>query len=468
VGIKPPEILNRLPSVSELLDKPPVRALADRWNRSVVAGGVRSFLDELTNDLRRRAADVQLPTMRELAERAARYIVSRQHQQLGTAINATGRIWGAPWTSRPLSDAALERAVAVAREFVTETSAALAEDARLESSLGHLGGAQTALAVHSYSGALWLALTTLAAGREVLVARADVGDIGPGEPLPDLIASGNVRLREVGTINRAPVADYETTLSSESAAILSISPDEYRVVGQTAAANLEELVALARQRGVALIAALGTAPLADAPAEMNWPQRSARSALAAGVGVVVVRGDGLVGGPACGILLGSRELLTRISQHPLFAAWRLDLSRSAALAAALDCHRDSDRGVETLPVWQLLTTPLENLRNRAERIAPQLANSAQVASANAVETRSQISAAFGADGGLVSYGIALTNRGGSVADLQDQLQALPVPVVGRIENDRLMLDLRTVLPRQDRALVESIVGSSLLPDAEPQ
>jgi L-seryl-tRNA(Ser) seleniumtransferase len=467
MAIKPPEILNRLPSVSELLDKPPVRALADRWNRSVVAGGVRSFLDELTNDLRRRAAEVQLPTMRELAERAARYIVSRQQQQLGTAINATGRIWGAPWTSRPLSDAVLERAVAVAREFGTESSATLARDAKLESSLCHLAGAQAALVVHSYSGALWLAVATLAAGREVLVARAEVGDIGPNEPLPDLIASANARLREVGTINRASVADYEAALSSNSSVVLTISPDEYRVVGQIATADLEELVALTREREMKLIAALGTAPLADAPAELSWPQRSAHSALTAGVELVAIRGDGLVGGPPCGILLGSRELLARITQHYLFGAWRLDGTRSAALAATLECHENSARSAETLPVWQLLTTPLENLRNRAERIAPQLAQSTEVASATAVETRSQITAALAPDNGPASYGVALTCKG-SIADLDRHLRSLPVPVVGRIENHRLMLDLRTVLPRQDRALVEAIVGSPEMPDAQPQ
>ena len=122
MAIKPPEFLNRLPSVNELLDKPPIRALYERWNRSVVAGGVRSFLDELKTDLRRRAADAQLPSLRELAERAARYVVSRQEQSLGTAINATGQIWGSTWSSRPLSDAALERAVAVGREFIVDST----------------------------------------------------------------------------------------------------------------------------------------------------------------------------------------------------------------------------------------------------------------------------------------------------------------------------------------------------------
>ena len=118
MAIKPPDLLNRLPSVAELLEKPPIRALADRWNRSVVAGGVRSFLDELRSDFERRAAD--LPSIRELAERAARFVVSRQHHSLGVAINATGRICGSPWTSTPLAEAALERMIALGREYATD------------------------------------------------------------------------------------------------------------------------------------------------------------------------------------------------------------------------------------------------------------------------------------------------------------------------------------------------------------
>src|SRR5436190_5510751 len=117
VAIKPPDLLNRIPSVSDLLEKPPIRALVDRWNRSVVAGGVKSFLDELRSDLARRASEVSLPSVRDLAERAAHYVLSRQHHALGVAINATGRLWDSPWSSPPMADAALERALATGREF---------------------------------------------------------------------------------------------------------------------------------------------------------------------------------------------------------------------------------------------------------------------------------------------------------------------------------------------------------------
>jgi L-seryl-tRNA(Ser) seleniumtransferase len=459
VGIKPPEILNRLPSVSELLEKPPIRALADRWNRSAVAGGVRSFLEEFTEDLRRRAADVQLPSIRDLAERAARYVASRQQQSLGTAINATGTIWGEPWIGRPLSDAATERAAATGREFIRDGNGDTADStAATEAALCRVSGAPAAAVVHSYSGALWLALAALAQNREILVARSEVGEVAPGDSLPRLAASADVRLRDVGTTNRVSAADYEAGVSSRTAAILSMCPDEYCIVGQTGAVEPQELVSVARGHRVPLVAALGIAPLVDPPASFTWVRQSVRGALAAGFDLVIVRGDGLVGGPACGILAGSREVVGRIREHAMYRAWRLDNYRSAALATTVECHAEGERGMDSLPVWQLLTAPIENLRNRAERIAPQLAQAEGVASAAAEETRSPISPSLGGESGYPSYGVALTARDGSAASLDTKFRGLPFPVCGRVEGERLIIDLRTVMPKQDRLLVESIVN----------
>ena len=461
MATKPLDFLNRLPSVSELLEKQPVRALSDRWNRSVVAAGVRSFLDELRSDLQRRAADV--PTIRELAERAARYVVSQQQSSQRAIVNATGRLIGAPWTSVPLADSALERALTVGRHFVAGPTKATdgppANSADVEPLLCRLVGAQAAVAVHSYAGALWLTLAALAADREVLVSRAEVGEVDSAGPLPKLAAAARAVLKDVGTANRTVAADYEMAASPRAAVLLTLQSDEYRIVGETAAAALEELVALARDRELVLVDAIGAAPLVDPPPSIHWPKRSARASLAAGVDLVVVRGDGLVGGPSCGIVAGRRDGVQRIVEHPLFGAWQLDAFRSAALAGTLQCYESSPNGEQALPVWQVLTTPIENLRNRAERIAPQLAHAPGIATATAVETRSPLAPALIVDGGWPSYGVALTAADGDIQTLHQRLTRAPHPVLGRIESDRLLLDLRTVFPRQDRQLVEALAGA---------
>jgi L-seryl-tRNA(Ser) seleniumtransferase len=460
MATKPLDFLNRFPSVSELLDKQPLRTLSDRLNRSVVASGVRSFLEELRTDLQRRAAEV--PTIRELAERAARYVVSHQQTSQRAIINATGRIIGAPWVNVPLADHALERALHAGRNFVmtpaAEASVRAPLSADAEAIICRLTGAQAAVALHSYAGALWLTLAALATDREVLISRAEVGEVDSAGPLPKLASSARAHLKDVGTANRTVAADYELAASPRAAVLLKVNFDEYRIIGETASAELEELVAFARDRELLLVDAAGAAPLLDPPSSITWPRQSVRSRVAIGVDLILVRGDGLVGGPACGILAGRQEVVRRIREHPLFAAWQLDALRSAALAGTLECYENAPPGEQSLPVWQCLTTPLENLRNRAERLAPQLANAEGIATAAALETRSPIAAAL-IDGGWPSYGVALAARDGNVQSLEKQLANAAQPVVGRIEGEHLVLDLRTVFPRQDRALVESLIGS---------
>jgi L-seryl-tRNA(Ser) seleniumtransferase len=459
MGTKPLDFLNRIPNVSDLLEKQPVRALTDRWNRSVVAAGVRSFLDELRTDLRRRAAEV--PTIRELAERAAQYVVSQQQAEPKTFINATGRILGAPWAGVPLADRALERSVVVARDFLLEpgkgdvTATDMADE--IEAHIRRLTGAQAAASVHSYGGALWLTLAALASNREVLVSRSEVGEVSSAAPLPRLAAAAGAILRDVGTANRTAAADYEVATSPRAALLLKLDSDEYRIVGQTASTELEELVALTRDRDLMLAYAVDGAPLVNPPAPIEWPRRSVRAILETGVDLVVVRGDGLVGGPTCGLVIGRQDIVERVTAHPLYKSWQLDSLRSAALVGTLQIHANGGDIRQELPVWQLLSTPLENLQNRAERIAPQLAQATGIASATVAETRSLLTAAL-ADNGWPSFGIALSAADGNIGALEARLGRADRPVLGRIEGDRLVLDLRTVFPRQDRHLVEAIAG----------
>jgi L-seryl-tRNA(Ser) seleniumtransferase len=459
MATKPSDLLANIPSVTELLDKPPIRALADRWNRSVVAAGVRSFLDELRTDLQRRAAEAQLPSLRELAERAARHVVALQQYAERPAINATGRIQGPPWLSTPMPEAALERMFALGRDFVVgppiQTGSVVLTAGDVVTLLCRITQAQSGAVVHSYAGAAWLALAALARKQEVLVSRAETGEIDAGRSLHQLAASARTRLIEVGTPNRTSAADYESAVTPQTAALWRLCSDVYRVVGQTESAELDELVGLARDRELPLIHALGMAPLTDLPPAFGVEPRSARASLAAGVDLVLVRGDGLVGGPQCGILVGDRELVARITEHPLYAGWQLDPLRAAALARALECYSDTTQGEPTLPVLRLLATPLENLRDRAERLAPQLLQAPGIASAIPIVTHSQLTIAGGFDRGLQSYGVALTATDGDLCGLEKRLLSATHPVVGRVENDRLILDLRTVFPRQDQGLVDA-------------
>ena len=456
MATKPSDFLQRLPTVSELVEKPPIRALASRWNRSFVAAGVRSFLDQLRSDLERRAADVHLPSLRELAERAARHVVESQQTALRPTINATGRLFGPEWNGVPLADDALERMVAIGSSFPLHDTDLTPGDA--VALVCRLTGAEAATVVHSYSSAIWLALAALAAHKEVVIARAEVGDVDRDGSLATVAAAASVALREVGSVNRALPTDFETALREETAALWRNLPGDYQIVGETQTADLESLVALARDRELPLIESLGAAPLVENLPAIGSDVPTVARSLAAGTHLAIVRGNGLVGGPPCGILVGTRELIDRIESHPMFRAWRAQPSTDAALAATLALFSDREQLRQTMPLFQLLGATVENLRQRAERLAPQTAQAEDVASAAAVATENCLGVAHSIDRRLPSFAIALTAANDDVRALDRRLRNAPVPVVGRIQDDRLLIDLRTVLARQDRQLVEMIVG----------
>ncbi|MEX2092122.1 MAG: L-seryl-tRNA(Sec) selenium transferase [Pirellulales bacterium] len=458
---KPSDLLSRLPSVNELLEKPPIRALADRWNRSVVASGVRSFLDELRSDLERRAADVHLPSLRELAERAARHVALLQQSSVRPAINASGQFFGPDWNGAPLADAALERIVSLGSGFVLDTHEATHGD--VAATLCRLTGAEAATVVGSYSGAVWLTLAALAAGKNIVVARGEVGDLEVGCSLSIVAASAAVSLCEVGSVNRTPAADYEAAVTHETAAILRHLPENYRVAGESEPVELEALVGLARDRELPLIDLLGAVPLVDELPAIGAAVSSVAASVAAGAHVVVARGNGLVGGPRCGILVGTRGLVHRVESHPLFAAWRTDPATRAAVQATLALYDDPQQLRQAIPLFQLLSASVENLRQRAERLAPQIAQADDVESAEAVATENCLGLARYEIEKMPSYAIALSPVGGDVARLDQRLRSAPVPIVGREVAGRLLLDLRTVLPRQDQRLVEIVAGPWDLP-----
>ncbi len=461
MATKPSNLLRHLPSANELLEKPPIRALADRWNRSVVAAGVRSFLEELRADLERRAADVHLPSLHELAERAARHVAALQMPATRPVINATGRVFGPAWSGAPLADEALERIVSFGRGYVVTPPNDESSDAA--TTLCRLTGAEAATVVGSYSGAVWLALAATAPERNVVVARHEVGELEPGSSLASIAQAARVSLREIGAVNHASAADYETALDDQTAAILRHTPDHYRVAGETNAIELESLVSLARDRELPLIDLVGAAPLVDGlpllEPLLGTAQLSLVASIAAGAHLVVARGDGLVGGPRSGIIIGARSLVERIESHPLFAAWHADHATSAALQATVALYGDLQQLPQSIPLFQLLSASIENLRQRAERLAPQCAQASDVEFATAIVSEGRLGLARVANDKLPSYSVALTPAGGDMRSLSRRLQNAPVPIVGRVEERRLLLDLRTVLPRQDQRLVEMVVGT---------
>ncbi|HND54913.1 MAG TPA: L-seryl-tRNA(Sec) selenium transferase [Pirellulaceae bacterium] len=464
----PSSLLRSIPSVNELLDSPPLRGLVERVNRNVVVTGVRGFLDRFREEVKSRAEDLPLPTASELAERIASWISATEPVGLRRVINATGLPLHTGLGRAPLADEALQAVCDVSRGYSNlEVDIATGERsqrvAAVEPLLNQLLGSEAAVVVNNNAAATLLVLTALSHGKEAVVSRGHLIEIGGNFRLPEVMTASGARLREVGTTNKTRLSDFAQAIGPETGVLLKVHPSNYVVCGFTEQPTLEELVELGRRRGVPVIDDIGSGAIDDFAAYGLHDEPTAKDSLRAGADVCLFSGDKLLGGPQCGIIVGKRELLAKIANHPLMRALRVDKMTLAALAATLKLHLRDVSGREAVPLIGLLATSTENLRNRAERLAPQLAASAAVAAAEAVAGTTFLGGGSVPTQEIPTWCVALRPVSGSVDELAARLRKGEPSVFGRIQRDRLLLDLRAVLPREDVDLVAAVTALTPLP-----
>ena len=452
-------VLRNIPSVSELLESPPLKSLVNRVSHNVVVGGVRRFLDDLRGQVHG-ATGINIPSPTELAERIADWIATTEQPPLRPVINATGILLHTGLGRAPLSDAAIAAVGAIAGGYASvEIDLATGERsqriAAVERLLTRLTGAEAAAVVNNNAGATVLALAALAAGREVLVSRGQLIEIGGSYRLPEVMAASGAILREVGTTNKTRASDYAAAIGERTAAILRVHTSNYKVVGFTEEASLAELVALGRRHHVPVIDDIGSGALIDLAKYGIQGEPVAGQSIAAGADLVLFSGDKLLGGPQCGIVVGKRTHVERILKHPLMRALRVDKLTLAALAATLEAYQDPQLAERTIPLLALLATSLANLRNRAERLAPQI-SATGVCTAAVIEDEAYLGGGSVPAQAIPTICLALTSSSQTAAQLAAALRAGTPAVMGRIQENRLLLDLRSVAPKFDVALVEAV------------
>ncbi|MBW3600405.1 MAG: L-seryl-tRNA(Sec) selenium transferase [Planctomycetes bacterium] len=457
----PNSVLRNVPSVNDLLERPPLRRLRDNLSHSVVVGGVRTFLDNLRREVQTAAAERKMPEVGDLAERIAQWILRQEESPLRPAVNATGVLLHTGLGRAPLADDALAAISAVAGGYATvEVDVVTGERSQrsraVEKLLEQLTGAEAALVVNNNAGATLLTLAALAAGKEVIVSRGQLIEIGGSYRLPDVMTAGGVRLREVGTTNKTRLSDFLSAIGDETAALMRVHTSNYVVVGFAEQPELAELVELAHAHDLPLIDDIGSGALIDYSQFGLTGEPVARDSIKAGADVVLFSGDKLLGGPQCGVIAGRRELVEKIQHHPLARALRVDKITLAALAATLRLYRDPEKAAQEVPLLSLLSTSLENLRNRAQRIASQAAASPAIESAEVIDERTFLGGGSVPTQEIDTVCVALAPAGRSVDSLAAELRGGQPSVFGRIQKDRLLLDLRSVLPAQDRVLVEAL------------
>lgn len=395
-------------------------------------------------------------TIEAFAEQA---LITQARGSLRPVINATGVVIHTNLGRAPLADAAVERAAALARgytnlEYDLERGMRGSRTVHAEALLTAITGAEAAIVVNNNAAATLLILTGLAAGREVVISRGELVEIGGGFRVPDIMRQSGATLREVGTTNRTRASDYTAAVSSATAMFLRVHPSNFRIEGFTERPSLDELVGIGRALNVPVVEDIGSGCLLD---DLH-DEPSVQASLAAGVDLVCFSGDKLLGGPQAGIIVGRTALIDRLRTHPLMRAIRADKITFALLEATL-AEYASGRAASTIPVQRMLHTTPEDIEVRGQRLAESIAGAgwhvAMLSGASAVGGGS----APGLQ--LPTVLLSLSRDGQSPAQTERWLRSLDPPVIARIEHDRVVLDLRTVLPEQDEIL------SALLGETRP-
>jgi L-seryl-tRNA(Ser) seleniumtransferase len=429
----------------ELRDLPSVdRLLADE----VLAAAPRSLALEAVRTALERArvaiADGNEPD--DVAASARHELERLQTSSLRRVLNATGVIVHTNLGRAPLAASAVRRLAELGGSYTNleldlETGMRGSRQDHVAGLLERLTGAEAAVAVNNNAAAVLLALAALAEGREVVVSRGELVEIGDGFRIPDVLARSGARMVEVGTTNRTRVADYERAIGPETAAILRVHQSNYRIVGFTAAVATGELAALARAAGLPLVDDLGSGSLLDVGDEPT-----AAASVAAGADLVCFSGDKLLGGPQAGIVVGRADLVERLRRHPLHRALRADKLTLVSLEETLALYADPDRARREIPVLRMLDEPVEAVRERAERLAGLIGGEVE-------ETVARVGGGALPLAELPSAACAIEER------LAPLLRAGSPPVVGIVRDGRLLLDARTLTPDEVDEVARAVLAA---------
>jgi L-seryl-tRNA(Ser) seleniumtransferase len=440
----------RLPAVGTLLVHPDMQALLRDAPRAVVTEAVRAVIERA-----RTSADAPLEAP-EWADAVRDEVRRRTRPSLRPLLNATGVVLHTNMGRAPLPQAAVDAMVRVAAsgsnlEYDTERGTRGSRSTHCAGLLRELTGAEDALVVNNGAAALVLALNTVADGREAIVSRGELVEIGGSFRVPDIMARSGARLREVGTTNRTHVADYRQAVGDATGVIVKVHHSNFEQRGFVAEASVGDLAGVARDAGIPLLFDLGSGLLLSLEAFGLTGEPTAADAIREGAALVVMSGDKLLGGPQAGILLGTSAAVAACRQNPLARALRTDKLTLAALEATLTLYRDPERAVREIPTLAMLTMSAETVRERADRAGCAL-RAAGIA-CGVVASRATVGGGAFPTAELPSWAVA---PDGDAPSLEARLRGSEPAVIGRVAGDRLLLDLRSVPPALDDAFVDAV------------
>jgi L-seryl-tRNA(Ser) seleniumtransferase len=465
------DLLRQIPSVDELLTQPGLVRLAERIDRNVLVEVTRTVLAEVRRKIGRTAIAGQSPAVlaaldpTSLEKRITEMVEQILSRSLQPLINATGVILHTNLGRAPLTAAALEEFRRSATqysnlEYDIEAGARGKRDVHTAQLLERLTGAEAAIVVNNCAAAVLLVLAALAKGGEVIVSRGELIEIGDGFRIPEIMAESGAVLCEVGTTNRTRATDYENAISEKTRLLLRVHPSNFTISGFTDKPSLEELVALSKRTSLPLVEDLGSGCLVDLFAA-GITEPVVEHSIDAGVSLVMFSGDKLLGGPQAGIIAGNKDLVARVRRHPLFRALRVDKLTIAAMEATLGAYL---RGaVDEIPALRMIRLSVQELQRRTDNflreLGPQLP-------AGEVEVEIVDGASLAGGGSTPTQSLStkiirIASARYSASQLEQRLRRTPagISVIARVEENRLVLDLRTVFPEQEPQLLKTLAAA---------
>lgn len=460
--------LRQIPSLDALLREQAAEALVREYGHQAVAAAGRAVLDEVRSGIASQAPDAPAsdPSPDALIHRLKDRLCRKFRPSLGPAINATGIIMHSGLGRAVLSEDAAEALLAVAHGYSTlaldlETGRRTSRDRHVESILRELTGAEAATIANNNAAATVLILNTLAQGKEVIVSRGQLVEIGGSFRMPDVMKTSGAILREVGTTNKTHLRDYEEAIGEATGAILRVHHSNYRIVGFAEEPGIDELVGLGRSRGVPVVDDLGSGALVDLKEFGLAPEPLVQASIRAGADVVCFSGDKLIGGPQSGIVVGKAAWIQKIKKNPLARAFRCGKLSLAALEATLKLFLMPENLRACHPIYRMLGLTPQELGRRANKVASALKKSLPAGVRLTVgDGKSQVGSGAVPVETIPTKVLAVASPSLSADDLAAKLRFLSPPVFARISKDAVLFDFRTIQPDED-AIVERALVSLL-------
>ncbi|MGE5553827.1 MAG: L-seryl-tRNA(Sec) selenium transferase [Betaproteobacteria bacterium] len=459
------EKLTRIPAMNRLLARPAVQVAAERWSREEVVLALR----DLTDEVRKRAAGGgAVPESLEVWDEL---LLSRLEERLSAhnlrrVVNATGIVLHTNLGRAVLARAAKKLLAEVSEgysnlEFDLATGERGSRHAHVAELLAQLTGAEAGLVVNNNAAAVLLVLSTLAAGREVVVSRGQLVEIGGAFRIPDVLARSGARLVEVGTTNKTRLADYERAITEETALLLKVHTSNFRLIGFTEEVSLVELVRLGRKQGLPVVEDLGSGVLIDVSRYGLPAEPTVQQSVAAGADLVTFSGDKLLGATQAGIVVGRAEMVERLAKNPLMRALRVDKLTLAALEATLRLYRHPELALREVPTLAMLTRPAEEVKASAERLAARVRELlGERARVDVVPDPTEAGGGSLPGTQVPSWAVGITpGEGlGSLEECLARLRSADPPVIAHLSQGRVLLNLRTVQPGEEDLIVAALAA----------